>query len=88
MLPHKWHSPIEISSQLIYQATGLSNNNVSVTMACALDDTFMKGILPSTENLAIEIWNQLCGPVAELGGLMHCVRVVETENNAVEYFGA
>lgn len=53
-----------------------------------LDDTFMKGILPSTENLAIEIWNQLCGPVAEFGSLLHCVRVVETENNAVEYFGA
>jgi 6-pyruvoyltetrahydropterin/6-carboxytetrahydropterin synthase len=40
------------------------------------------------KHLAIEIWNQLCGPVAEFGSLLHCVRVVETENNAVEYFGA
>jgi hypothetical protein len=35
MLPHKCHPPIEISSQLINQATGLSNNDVSLTMAHA-----------------------------------------------------
>jgi len=51
------------------------------------DATFMLGKLPSTENLAIEIWKQLQGPVAEFGAQLHCVRVVETENNAVEYYG-
>jgi len=29
----------------------------------------------------------LQGPVAEFGAQLHCVRVVETENNAVEYYG-
>ena len=47
----------------------------------------MLGKLPSTETLSIEIWKQLHGPVAEFGAQLHCVRVVETENNAVEYYG-
>jgi 6-pyruvoyltetrahydropterin/6-carboxytetrahydropterin synthase len=51
------------------------------------DTTFMLGILPSTENLSIEIWKQLAEPVTQFGAQLHCVRVVETENNAVEYYG-
>ena len=51
------------------------------------DTTFMLGILPSTENLSIEIWKQLAEPIAQFGAQLHCVRVVETENNAVEYYG-
>ena len=31
-----------------------------------LDVDFMKNKIPSTENLAIEIWNQLQRPVAEM----------------------
>lgn len=48
---------------------------------------FMKDKQVSTENLAIAIWDQLAGPVQQLGCQLHCVRVVETENNYVEYFG-
>ena len=33
------------------------------------------------------IWRQLEGPIAEIGGTLHCVKVQETENNSVEYFG-
>jgi len=52
-----------------------------------LDVDFMKNKIPSTENLAIEIWNQLQSPVAEHGASLHCIKVYETENNFVEYFG-
>ena len=52
-----------------------------------LDVDFMKNKIPSTENLAIEIWNQLQRPVAEYGASLHCIKVYETENNFVEYFG-
>ena len=52
-----------------------------------LDVPFMKGRLSSTENLAIAIWEQLAGPIAELGCTLHGVKLKETENNHVEYFG-
>lgn len=53
-----------------------------------LDVQFMTGRLSSTENLAIAIWDQLEKPVAALGCTLHCVKVQETENNHVEYFGS
>ena len=47
----------------------------------------MKGKLASTENLAASIWNELEGSVNVLGAELHCVKVVESENNFVEYYG-
>ena len=52
-----------------------------------LDVPFMQGIYSSTENLAIAIWQQLEKPVNELGGRLFCVKLQETENNHVEYYG-
>lgn len=52
-----------------------------------LDVDFMKGKLASTETLAVEIWNQLSEPVKQLGCELYCVKIQETENNFVEYFG-
>lgn len=48
---------------------------------------FMKGIVPSAENLAVAIWGQLEPYVKELGVVLHCVKIEETENNFVEYYG-
>jgi 6-pyruvoyltetrahydropterin/6-carboxytetrahydropterin synthase len=50
-----------------------------------LDVDFMDGIIPSTENFAIAIWNQLEGELPS--GRLHCVRLYETERNYVEYYG-
>lgn len=52
-----------------------------------LDVPFLKGIMASTENLAISFWQQLEQPVAELGAQLHCIKLQETENNYVEYYG-
>ena len=52
-----------------------------------LDVDFMKGKMASTEVLAIEIWNQLVQPIANEGAILHSVKLFETENNFVEYFG-
>lgn len=52
-----------------------------------LDVTFLKGVVSTTENLAVAIWKQLEQPVAAIGGRLHCVKIQETENNSVEYFG-
>ena len=53
-----------------------------------LDVDFMKGKLASTEILALEIWNQLDLPIKQLGVALHRIKLFETENNYVEYFGA
>ncbi|MBI3501379.1 MAG: 6-carboxytetrahydropterin synthase [Bacteroidetes bacterium] len=52
-----------------------------------LDVDFMKGKLATTENLAVEIWKQIEAPIQQLGCELHCVKIQETENNYVEYFG-
>ena len=52
-----------------------------------LDVPFMKGLMPSTENVAIAIWKELLPHVNALNCKLHCIKLYETENNYVEYFG-
>jgi 6-pyruvoyltetrahydropterin/6-carboxytetrahydropterin synthase len=52
-----------------------------------LDVDFMEGKLASTENLAIAIWDILFPPILESGAALHSIKIYETENNFVEYFG-
>ena len=51
-----------------------------------IDVDFMKGKMCSTENLAIETWNQL-KPHLPPGVLLHSVKLYETPRIYVEYFG-
>jgi 6-pyruvoyltetrahydropterin/6-carboxytetrahydropterin synthase len=52
-----------------------------------LEVDFMSGKIASTENLAVSIWDTLVKPVEELGIALHCVKIEETENNIVKYYG-
>ena len=52
-----------------------------------LDVKFMQGIMASTEMLAVQIWNQLYDAINSQGAMLHDVKLYETENNFVEYFG-
>jgi 6-pyruvoyltetrahydropterin/6-carboxytetrahydropterin synthase len=52
-----------------------------------LDVDFMKDKMASTEVLAIAIWEELEANIMQLGAILHCVKIQETENNFVEYFG-
>ncbi|HLV41775.1 MAG TPA: 6-carboxytetrahydropterin synthase [Brumimicrobium sp.] len=52
-----------------------------------LDVPFMDGVLPSTENLVIKIWEQIEEPILKAGGVLSKIRLEETENNYVEYYG-
>lgn len=52
-----------------------------------LEVPFMKGKIPTSENIAIAIWEEIEEDIVELNCKLHCVKVVETENNSVEYFG-
>ena len=52
-----------------------------------LEVDFMAGRMASTENIAIAIWEELEEPIKKLGVELHCVKLEETENNFVEYYG-
>ena len=52
-----------------------------------LDVPFLKGILASTENIVIKIWELIENPILQAGGELVKIKLVETENNFVEYFG-
>ena len=52
-----------------------------------LDVPFLQGMLPSTENLIIQVWNILEKSIEVEGGILAKLRLEETENNSVEYFG-
>jgi 6-pyruvoyltetrahydropterin/6-carboxytetrahydropterin synthase len=52
-----------------------------------LDVPFLKGMLASTENMAIQIWERIKMPIAAAGGELVKIKLVETENNFVEYYG-
>ena len=52
-----------------------------------LDVAFLSGMMASTENLAIAIWDQLAEDILKNGGELAKIKLVETENNFVEYFG-
>lgn len=52
-----------------------------------LDVDFMEGKMASTEVLAKAIWDELAGAIKEQGCSLHCIKLYETENNFVEYFG-
>ena len=61
--------------------TKLDHKNIN------LEVEFMAGQFVSTENLAMGIWKELEPAITELGIELHSVKIQETENNSVEYFG-
>ncbi len=52
-----------------------------------LEVPFMKGKIPTAENIAIAIWQEIEADIIKLNCNLHCIKVVETENNSVEYYG-
>ncbi len=52
-----------------------------------LDVDFMKGKMASSENLAIAVWEELEPHILALGVELHKIKLYESENNFVEYYG-
>ena len=50
-----------------------------------MDVPELNGVLPSTENIVKQIWNWMAPHITECK--LHSIRLVETENIYVEYFG-
>jgi 6-pyruvoyltetrahydropterin/6-carboxytetrahydropterin synthase len=69
----------EIINEKVIEKLDHKNMNV--------ETDFMAGKVATTENLAIAIWDELRAPLEAEGALLHCIRVEETENNFIEYYG-
>lgn len=50
-----------------------------------LDVPFLRGVLPSTENLVVAIWDRLAEALP--AGKLYRIRLHETQRNSAEYFG-
>jgi len=44
-------------------------------------------VIPTTENLTLEIWRRLAPHFAEGPARLHSVRLYETEDTFVDYYG-
>ena len=59
----------------------LDHKNINIDVEC------MKGKMASTEVLAVTIFEVLKPHIDGQGAILHSVKLFETENNFVEYFG-
>lgn len=50
-----------------------------------IDVDFLRGIIPTAENIAIIFWGILEPKI--LSGTLHSIKLFESDNNFVEYFG-
>ena len=50
------------------------------------DVPFLKGVIPSTENLTVAFWKRIERKIK--GGRLHRVRLYETPRNYADYFGS
>ncbi|KUO59140.1 6-pyruvoyl tetrahydrobiopterin synthase [bacterium BRH_c32] len=50
-----------------------------------MDVDFLSGIIPTAENIAVGIWDQLKDKIPS--GNLYAIKLYETENNYVEYKG-
>lgn len=74
---------LKLLSQLIQEhiIEALDHKNLN------LDVPFLEGMMASTENVSMVIWDILAPLIAKNGGELAKIVLVETENNFVEYFG-
>lgn len=72
----------ELKAIIVQQVTDkLDHKNIN------LDVDFMRGKMASTEVLAVTIFEVLKPHVEAAGAELHSIKLCETENNFVEYFG-
>ena len=50
------------------------------------DNEWFKGKQPSTENLVVFIWNQICSEIS-MPAQLHCIKLRETGTIFTEYYG-
>ena len=82
-IEHGFVMNINVLKQIILEnvINKLDHKNIN------LEVDFMKGKIATTENLAIAIWDQLKIPIEKEGAFLHSIKIDETENNSIEYYG-
>ncbi len=80
---HGFVMNINILKQIILEKVVniIDHKNINVEVE------FMKDKIATTENLAVAIWNELKLSIEDAGASLHCVKIEETENNSIEYYG-
>lgn len=51
-----------------------------------IDVEFLEDVIPSIENIVTAIWDELAPKLKDCQ--LHCIKLIETENIYVEYFGS
>jgi 6-pyruvoyltetrahydropterin/6-carboxytetrahydropterin synthase len=69
----------DIVDEVIIEKVDHKNMNIDVG--------FMKGIIPTTENIVIQFWEQLENKINNNNRKLYSMKLFETENNSVEYRG-
>jgi len=69
----------KIVKKHIVEVVDHSNLNVDVP--------FLKGKMPSIENMVMEFWKIIEAQLTQYNCSLHALKLIETENNYVEYFG-
>jgi 6-pyruvoyltetrahydropterin/6-carboxytetrahydropterin synthase len=74
---------INILKQIILEniISKIDHKNINIEVE------FMKDKIATTENLAISIWDELIPHIEKAGAQLHCIKIEETENNSIEYYG-
>ncbi len=80
---HGFIMNINVLKQIILEKVVVRVDHKNINM----EVDFMKGKIATTENLAIAIWQELQDPIKKAGASLHCVKIEETENNSIEYYG-
>ena len=80
---HGFVMNINILKQIVFEKiiNKIDHKNIN------LEVSFMKGKIATTENLAVSIWDELKPSIEKEGASLHCIKVQETENNSIEYYG-
>jgi 6-pyruvoyltetrahydropterin/6-carboxytetrahydropterin synthase len=53
-----------------------------------LDVPFLEGVIPTAENVAVALWNLIQPEIERFEGCrLHRIRLFESRNNRVEYYG-
>lgn len=80
---HGWVMNLKTLSDILKEKVTGKMDHKNLNM----DVDFLKGVMTSTENLAIAIWNEIEAEIAKHGAQLYSIKIRETENNYVEYFG-
>ncbi|MDC1395462.1 6-carboxytetrahydropterin synthase, partial [Bacteroidia bacterium] len=68
----------------LFRVIGITGTIASSTLT--IGGSGLGGVMPSIENIVMKIWEEV-EPELPYGAELHCIKLYETENQYVEYYG-